>query len=495
MLFVSWFISGVVMMYQGYPGLTARERYAAMPALQCAQCVISPVDALAAAEIVPGTTSPRLGMLRDRPIWRVIDSTGRWVGVFADDGARLAPVSPAAGAQIARDFLRDHTPVHFNRTLLDADQWTLTRTVRNQMPLHRYDVGDAAGTRLYVSIYAGEVVSASTRRERWLSWIGAIPHWIYPTLLRRHAEQWAWLVIAFSALGTMMSLAGLAIGVWQWRWRRRGDHRTRTRRTPYRDFMMRWHHVLGLLFGVVTCTWVFSGMMSMNPGDWSPGSSATAQERIAWMGGALIPPSAAALPVAPVAAWRELSGAGMSAIKELQLTRVAGEHYWVGFSAVDSSRMVVAGPSGSAGPALPARRREFSVSELLTNAARVLPTARIIDTTLLTTYDSYYRDQERMLRLPVLRVKFDDLEQTWLYLDPRTGAIAQRREWKSRLERWLYDGLHNFDVAGLMYRRPLWDIVVIALSVGGALLSLTGVTLSWRYARARLTGERWFRQR
>jgi hypothetical protein len=28
---------------------------------------------------------------------------------------------------------------------------------------------------------------------------------------------------------------------------------------------MKWHHVAGLLFGLVTLTWVFSGLMSMNP--------------------------------------------------------------------------------------------------------------------------------------------------------------------------------------------------------------------------------------
>ncbi len=28
---------------------------------------------------------------------------------------------------------------------------------------------------------------------------------------------------------------------------------------------MRWHHLAGLIFGVTAVTWIFSGMMSMNP--------------------------------------------------------------------------------------------------------------------------------------------------------------------------------------------------------------------------------------
>src|SRR4029077_20211248 len=34
----------------------------------------------------------------------------------------------------------------------------------------------------------------------------------------------------------------------------------------------RWHTMLGLLFGLVTCTWVFSGMLSMEPFDWQSGA-------------------------------------------------------------------------------------------------------------------------------------------------------------------------------------------------------------------------------
>ncbi|MCA2985179.1 MAG: hypothetical protein INH04_15615 [Gemmatimonas sp.] len=115
--------------------------------------------------------------------------------------------------------------------------------------------------------------------------------------------------------------------------------------------------------------------------------------------------------------------------------------------------------------------------------------------TLLTAYDDHYRDVERQRPLPVVRVIIDDPDRTWLYLDPRTGEIAQRQVRRSRLERWLYAGLHDFDFAWLAYRRPLWDVVVILLSLGGMLLSATGIVLTWRYARSIGTGQRHFRRR
>jgi hypothetical protein len=36
---------------------------------------------------------------------------------------------------------------------------------------------------------------------------------------------------------------------------------------PYRG-QKRWHLILGLIFGLVTWTWVFSGLLSMEPFDW-----------------------------------------------------------------------------------------------------------------------------------------------------------------------------------------------------------------------------------
>jgi hypothetical protein len=52
---------------------------------------------------------------------------------------------------------------------------------------------------------------------------------------------------------------------------------------------------------------------------------------------------------------------------------------------------------------------------------------------------------------------------------------------RSRMERWLYTGLHDLDFQALYQRRPLWDLVVILLSLGGLALSVTGVVAAWRW--------------
>jgi hypothetical protein len=48
------------------------------------------------------------------------------------------------------------------------------------------------------------------------------------------------------------------------------------------------------------------------------------------------------------------------------------------------------------------------------------------------------------------------------------------------MSRWLYHGLHSLDFPWLYDHRPLWDIVVIALMIGGTALSVTSLVLAWQ---------------
>ena len=47
------------------------------------------------------------------------------------------------------------------------------------------------------------------------------------------------------------------------------------------------------------------------------------------------------------------------------------------------------------------------------------------------------------------------------------GRIVHREQRRSRVDRWLYRGLHRLDFPGFYHRRPLWDVVVIVLLLGG----------------------------
>jgi hypothetical protein len=72
------------------------------------------------------------------------------------------------------------------------------------------------------------------------------------------------------------------------------------------------------------------------------------------------------------------------------------------------------------------------------------------------------------------------ITQTWLYIDPMGSRIVASFSHKERVQRWLYRGLHSLDFPALFRHRPLWHGVIVALSLGGTLLSAIGVVIGVR---------------
>jgi hypothetical protein len=83
-------------------------------------------------------------------------------------------------------------------------------------------------------------------------------------------------------------------------------------------------------------------------------------------------------------------------------------------------------------------------------------------------------------------VRVDDDENSTYYVDPKTARLVQSYNSHSRWNRWLYHGLHSLDFPLLYNHRPLWDIVVLILLVGGTSLSLTALILACGVLRRKL---------
>ena len=129
---------------------------------------------------------------------------------------------------------------------------------------------------------------------------------------------------------------------------------------------------------------------------------------------------------------------------------------------------------------LRAHDSDFPAESLLARVRSAVPDAAITNSEMLATYDSYYYSRDGLAPLPVLRVKLDDPDRTWLYIDPRMSQLVGRVHRLDRVERWLYNGLHSLNFPWLYNYRPLWDIVVITLMLGGTALCVTSLVLAWR---------------
>jgi hypothetical protein len=462
LLFVMWFVSGIVLMYAQMPELSSEDRLARLPPLDWADARLAPFDAAVAAGARPQRA--RIGMFGDRPVYRLLGGR-QWTTVFADTGDRLEGLTPDEAVAVARRFEPDRSSnARHDGHLADADQWTFS--VGGLMPMHRIALGDADDTRLYISDQTGEPVMRTTRSGRRWGYLGAVVHWLYFTPLRRHGETWSRTVIWLSIAGCVMTVAGLAWGIWRYSPRRRYRLRRIPSRSPYAGLMW-WHHYAGLVFGLAAFTWIFSGLLSMDPWTWSPGTAPTRQQREAVSGGPL-----------------ELAGVEVETVREavaaLGATPAPAEAEIVQF---DSERFLHA-PTGLVSlEAVPLRFERFADEAMMAAARKAVPAAPVEDAVWLEAYDAYYYDRRGGLSLPVLRAKFGDPQATWLYLDPRRGEVVRKEERLSRVNRWLYHGLHSLDFPFLYYRRPLWDIVVVVLSLGGLALSATTLTASWHRLR------------
>ncbi|MGN6827468.1 PepSY domain-containing protein [Paucibacter sp. M5-1] len=463
-----WFLSGMVMMYVGYPKLTPAEQLQGLAPLPAQGCCVPLEQALQAAGLDKAPTQWRLSSVAGAPRYLFSDARGKTVvAVDARSGARITGVDEAQAVAAAAHFAGDAAA----RSLgpVQEDAWTHSRALDAHRPLHRVAVDD--GRWLYISGVSGEVVRDASLTERTWGWLGAWLHWLY--LFRGGALNawWTDIVIWLSLAGGMLGLSGLVVGIWRWRFK--GRYKSGSR-SPYRGRMARWHHILGLLGGTLALSWVISGLLSMNP--WKVFEvQGLKPDRQAYAGGPL---QAGAAPPADLVLAR-LAARGFEA-RLLEWRRIGGAHY-VWAQSASSARLLDA--RGEVVPGL-------DEASLVTAARAMLPGAPLLQRQWLRGYDAHYYAREahtmtgqRERPLPALRLMFGDALAHHIVLDPASGAVLQVSNSRQRLERWLFAFAHSFDLPQLLALRPLWDGWMLIFSLAGLGLSLTGVVMGWRRLR------------
>jgi hypothetical protein len=500
LVFLVWFVSGIVMMYERMPRLTAEERLARLTELDVSRIRIPLADAARAAPLTPDRV--RVGMLGERPVYR-LEAGGVWTTVFADTGELLRSLSAREAVQIIKRFMPEHTSsVSDAGRLEQPDQWTLDGGLPRFLPMHRISLGDADGTYIYVSERTGEPVMKTTARGRFWGYMGAVLHWTYFTPFRQQRELWRYSIIYAALIGCAMCLSGLVIGVWRFSPSKRFRLKHERSHSPYAGLMW-WHHYAGLVFGLFSFTWALSGALSLTPWDWVPSTGPTDFQRATLSGGDL------RLDLITPARIQEAVRAVDSdfAPKELEVLQFRGRPFAMAYRAPTLTQgRQATNPDVTAifSPQLALDRRlvwlderavrtfdrlePASVSESVHAA---MPNVPVTDARWLTTYDGYYYDRWNAKPLPVLRVRYEDADRTWLYVDPQSGLIVLRHTSISRLNRWLYNGLHSLDFSFLYYSRPAWDIVVAGLSLGGIALSVTTMLPACRRLRRHWRAARW----
>ena len=501
LVFVAWCVSGVVLMYYGVPHLTAGERLMRLPVLDLSTVRVSP--SAAAAQLKEAPRRLRISMHGDRPVYRFNTGRvfGRWTLVYADTGELVAPLDRDAALSWLKGYLPEQQRLRYDAYLQQPDTYTRLPAMQTHFPLHRVALDDGAGTEYYVSERSGEAVMKSDRRTRMLGLFGYITHTFF---FFRQKSWWSALLQWTSWIGLLMCITGAVVGVWRYGLSPRFRHKRIPSHSPYTGWM-KWHHYAGLICGVFTITWVFSGLVSLDviPGiresRYSPQQIAEGARSVQGEG-AIIDLSSLAVENVKAAA----STVSRSfAPKELELLQFGSEPYLIayrsptpetvdGWSSRSGMDFITPTPDGEhvlVSPLHPDRTfPRFDDDTVMKIARDAMPGVAIRDAAWLNEYDDYYYRTvssfdlglPRMAKtLPVLRVRYEDAARTWLYLTPSPGQIL-KVESLDRANRWGYYGLHAFDFAFLYRYRPLWDIVVVALLVGVGVSSVTSIVPAYR---------------
>jgi hypothetical protein len=417
-----------------------------------------------------------------RPVYRFQGNST----VYADTGDVIGNVNSKQALDLVRRLVPDHaSTLRYDELMTTQDQWTLPEGYRPLLPLHRIAVGDPKDTYYYISARTGEPVMETDREGRVLGFLSTILHFVYIPSLKRQPQLWNHFIIWVPLAGSLMCLSGLVVGVWRYSSSRRFRQKGERSHTPYSGWM-RWHHYAGLLFGFVSFTWAFSGALSINPWGWYSRTTPTVQQRQAASGGAV---NLGRVTLEDLRRGTAQFASSFRA-KEVDVLQFRGQLY-----------LTATHPDSPAEHRIVSLKHpekgtftKFDDAIMMDVAREAMPHAAIEEATWLHAYDNYYRSRynaavQRVL--PVLRVRYSDPEKTWLYIDPHHGTVAYREDRVTRVRRWLYNGLHSFDFPYIYDNRLVRDVLMILMSIGCLVLSVTTLLPAFRRLRRHANRALW----
>ena len=456
LMFALWFTSGIVMIYVPFPSLSDSERID-----RAAVIDISKVNSLSEALDATGVkTANRLRLLQyqQRPVLVAEGDNNVVAASFADSSEIVKPLTKSDAIAIAKRF--SNTSVASVSGPLSYDQWVVHDRFDPFRPFLRVEMADSIGTHLYISTKSTEVLQKTNRNQRTWNYLGAVVHWIYPTVIRKDWALWDQIVWWVSLVCIIGVLTGLVLGIQHWQIaKQRGLEGLAS---PFSGWLA-WHHKIGLIAGFVVLLWIFSGWLSMDHGRLFSVPNPTAQQ-IADMRGMDLSETLNAIQLGDL---YEAAGA-----KEIELTALNKQTLIVARNA-KTSKLIPIGFSQISDRGSLISAVEFSVS-------KAWPDNVVSDSYLVPANDVYANLREGSLGEETLRLILDDTDETWIHVNLTDGGLISIMDNSRRIYRWLFNGIHSLDIPGLVNHRFIWSLIMVLLMSVGLTLCVTGIVLAFK---------------
>lgn len=456
-LFVMWFCSGLVMIYHTFPKVTEREKLEKMDALSASLPSIKEITKQ--IPVNESIESISIQSYLGQTIFKVSTNMKEYK-IPADSTQKLPEVDSERIKKVA---------MHWNKskiakidTLKELDQWIPFGRFKKELPIYKFYFEDKEQHQLYISSHTREVLQQTSFSERAWAWVGAIPHWVYFTSLRQDQKLWMNSVIILSALGVIMTLAGIYVGIHAFVQQKRKKKKFSS---PYKKRWFWLHHISGLFFGLFVLTWIFSGMMSLaDTPEWlSKIEHKYPIDNILYN---KISPEKYPLD------YREVIKQSKEKITLIE---------WNNFRGIPTYNIQKGKNKISIDASTTLVKPLMITKHCISDAIEAIHgTHNKIKINLITEYDDYYIARKHNLPLPVYKVTVDDADNSCYYINPQTGKYHYYNN-HERWGYWMYKGLHSLKFKWLVEHPTIWYIVMWSLMIGGTVVSLSGLILGTKY--------------
>jgi hypothetical protein len=466
LMFVAWFISGFVLIFKGFPHAPRKECFLQLPTFSSSD--------FEHIRFLQDTVSGTVGLEKyfSQPVYRIPVGRSNQQVYDAQTLQTIKSFSQKKCIGIAEAYM--DLPVTKAAAMYRLNQWMPWSYYEPLLPIYKCQFDDPSKTIIYVSSKTGNIVQLTDRKSRWAAYFGAIPHWIYFRSLRIKAELWSSVVTWISGIGAFVSFTGIIAGLIRFRKRNKQSPGERQSITPYKKTWYKWHHLTGFAFGLFVFTFVLSGMFSLaDLPKWMVSAGTDFLPEKKWNRSGIVLTD---INGTPVDLWKAVNHT--PGIRKITWQKRMGKLTCHVFRDSYNRPEVYIINNDTI-----KQQQTFPLSEVRDRAEKLFPhtTFTVAEQ---TKYDNYYQESAKTLHpLPVYRIDWNNKGHNQLYIDPLTGEAIAAFNQTGKIHRWLYQGLHKFNIQYLNEHEWLRKTLLIIVSLGGLAVSITGLVLGGKWIK------------
>ncbi|MBN2166906.1 MAG: PepSY domain-containing protein [Marinilabiliaceae bacterium] len=460
LLFLIWCFTGIILLFKGFPHSNRHDRFEKLEYL-------NEID-FANLPYFDDTNSGNIELEKYQGKLVYRKANGRKEQAVYD-AHTLQPINNFTKAQAIYEAEKYvNAKVLKTDSINSIDSWIPWGYYKPLLPFYKCNMDDDKCSVIYISSKTGTVIQHTTRYSRWMARLGAIPHLMYFPQIKQNAKLWKNTILILGIIGILVTISGIIVAFFRFK---RDRKRKIINITIYKKRSYKWHHIFGLFTGLFLFTFLLSGIfyatgvpswISAKPAGKSPLSIWNQQittnlnihpKRI-WQ---LIPEKKGLRKIA----WS--SSMGQPTIEVYYNDYNVSENYFI-----KNDTLI---------------RLSTTEKEIKSYAIEKLGSANFT-ITIQDKYDRYYKSSGMYFHsLPAYKISFDNKFNTVLYIDTQSGKAVEYLHNNKKAEQWLTRGLHKLNFSIFHNIEWLRKTILIILCLGGLVVSVTGIILSWKWLK------------